>query len=51
MSEADPDGRLTAEPSSAGVRHARAFVSGEWATAVDVRPYTAPKKQQSKTQS
>jgi hypothetical protein len=51
MSEADPDGRLTAEPSSAGVRHPRAFVLGEWAAAVEVRPYAAPKKQESKTQS
>ena len=51
MSEADPDGRLTAEPSSAGVRHPRAFVLGEWAAAVEVRPYAAPKKQQSKTHS
>ena len=36
--------------SSDGLRHPRAFVLGEWAAA-DVRPYAAPKEQQSETQS
>jgi len=38
--------------SSDGLRHPRAFVLGEWAAAAaDVRPYAAPKEQQSETQS
>jgi hypothetical protein len=52
MSEADPNGRLTAEPSSDGLRHPCAFVLGEWAAdAADVGPYAAPEQQQSKAQS
>ena len=39
------------KPSADGVRHPRAFVLGEWAAAADVRPYAAPKQQQSETQS
>jgi len=49
MSQANPDGRLTAEPSSAGVRHPCALVLGEWAAgAADAGPYADPEKQQAK---
>jgi len=39
------------EPSADALRHPRAFVLGEWAAGGDVRPYAAPKQQQSETQS
>jgi hypothetical protein len=46
----NPNGRLTAEPSPVRVRHPRSFVLRERAAA-DVRPYAAPKEQQSEAQS
>ena len=39
------------EPLSQGVRYPRAFALGERAVTADIRPYAAPKKQQSEAQS